>query len=629
MTIGGGSDSVVTLSATTLTFNADNWATAQTVTVTPLKDANAISETITLTHTLSGGDYTGIAADSVTINVTDSDTRNIVLSPTSLTVTEGEAAGTSYTVKLATEPSNTVTVTLSGHSGTALSISGTTLSSDQLTFTADNWATAQTVTVKAAHDDNAVNESETLTHTSSGGDYANVTADLAVTVADDAPTTLTVSFGEASYEVAEGATRVVTVELSADPERTVVIPIERTNQDGATADDYSGVPQSVTFTSGETSRTFTFTAEDDSEDDDGESVLLGFGASLPAGVSAGSPAETTVSIADDDDPAVTVSFGEASYEVAEGATRVVTVELSADPERTVVIPIEKTDQGATADDYSGVPASVTFTSGETSRTFTFTAEADGEDDDGESVLLSFGSSLPPGVSAGTPAETTVSITDDDDPAVTVSFGEASYTVAEGAMRVVTVELSDDPERTVVIPIERTNQRATADDYSGVPQSVTFTSGQTSTTFTFTAEADDEDDDGESVLLGFGSSLPPGVSAGTPAETTVSITDDDDPAVTVSFGEASYTVAEGAMRVVTVELSDDPERTVVIPIERTNQDGATADDYSGVPTSVTFTSGETSRTFTFTAEADGEDDDGESVLLSFGSSLPPGVSAGSR
>ena len=187
VTIGGGSDSVVTLSATTLTFNADNWATAQTVTVTPLKDANAISETITLTHTLSGGDYTGIAADSVTINVTDSDTRNIVLSPTSLTVTEGEAAGTSYTVKLATEPSNTVTVTLSGHSGTALSISGTTLSSDQLTFTADNWATAQTVTVKAAHDDNAVNESETLTHTSSGGDYANVTADLVVNATTTTP----------------------------------------------------------------------------------------------------------------------------------------------------------------------------------------------------------------------------------------------------------------------------------------------------------------------------------------------------------------------------------------------------------------------------------------------------------
>ena len=650
VTIGGGSDSVVTLSATTLTFNADNWATAQTVTVTPLKDANAISETITLTHTLSGGDYTGIAADSVTINVTDSDTRNIVLSPTSLTVTEGEATGTSYTVKLATEPSNTVTVTLSGHSGTALSISGTTLSSDQLTFTADNWATAQTVTVKAAHDDNAVNESETLTHTSSGGDYANVTADLAVTNDDDAPTTVTVSFESATYTVAEsddtGTAEVtentveVTVELSADPERTVIIPIVTTNQGGAAAADYSGVPGSVTFTSGDTAKTFTVAAEADNEDDDGESVRLSFGASLPAYVTAGTPDAATVTITDDDVPAVTVQFGQSAYTVAEGSSRTVTVELSADPERTVVIPIVTTNQGgATAADYSGVPQSVTFDSGDTTMTFTVAAEADNVNDDGESVRLSFGASLPADVTAGTPAASIVSITDDDVPAVTASFGAASYTVAEGSSRTVTVELSADPERTVVvIPIETTNQGgATAADYSGVPGSVTFDSGDTTMTFTVAAEADNVNDDGESVRLSFGASLPAGVTAGTPATSIVSITDDDVPGVTVQFGAASYTVAEsddtGTANVtenaveVTVTLSADPERTVIIPIVTTNQGGAAAADYSGVPGSVTFTSGDTAKTFTVAAEADNEDDDGESVRLSFGASLPAYVTAG--
>ena len=649
VTIGGSSDSVVTLSATTLTFNADNWATAQTVTVTPLKDANAISETITLTHTLSGGDYTGIAADSVTINVTDSDTRNIVLSPTSLTVTEGEATGTSYTVKLATEPSNTVTVTLSGHSGTALSISGTTLSSDQLTFTADNWATAQTVTVKAAHDDNAVNESETLTHTSSGGDYANVTADLAVTNDDDAPTTVTVSFESATYTVAEsddtGTAEVtentveVTVELSADPERTVVIPIVTTNQGGAAAADYSGVPGSVTFNSGDTAKTFTVAAEADNEDDDGESVRLSFGASLPAYVTAGTPDAATVTITDDDVPAVTVQFGQSAYTVAEGSSRTVTVELSADPERTVVIPIVTTNQGeATAADYSGVPQSVTFDSGDTTMTFTVAAEADNVNDDGESVRLSFGASLPADVTAGTPDAATVTITDDDVPAVTASFGAASYTVAEGSSRTVTVELSADPERTVVIPIVTTNQgEATAADYSGVPGSVTFTSGDTAKTFTFTAEADDEDDDGESVRLSFGASLPADVTAGTPGTTTVTITDDDAPSITVSFGSATYTVAEsddtGTANVtentveVTVALSADPERTVVIPIETANLEGAAPADYSGVPASVTFNSGDTSMTFTFTAEADNVNDDGEGVRLSFGASLPADVTAG--
>ena len=333
VTIGGANSAVslsgATLSNTnTLTFTTSNWDTAQTVTVTPVEDANGIAETITLTHIQSGGDYTGIAADSVTVNVTDSDTRNVVLSPTSLTVTEGDDTGVSYTVKLSTQPSDTVSVSIGGHSGTDLSISGAAPSnSNTLTFSTSNWSTAQTVTVKAGHDGNSDDESEILTHTASGGDYANLTKDLPVTVTDDAPATVTVSFGSAAYTVAESddpdTTDVtenaveVTVTLDADPERMVVIPISKTNEGGASASDYSGVPPSVTFGSGDTEKTFVFTAETDAVDDDGESVKLSFGTTLPDGVTAGTTDEATVTITDDDVPSVTVSFGSAAYTVAE------------------------------------------------------------------------------------------------------------------------------------------------------------------------------------------------------------------------------------------------------------------------------------------------------------------------
>ncbi len=131
----------------------------------------------------------------------------------------------------------------------------------------------------------------------------------------------------------------MTVILSADPERTVAIPVVvAANQGGATSADYSGLPASVTFSSGETSKSFTFMATQDTEDDDGESVKLGFG-TLPARVSEGTPDETTVHIGDDDDPQVTAEFGADTYAVAEGGTRAVTVTLSADPERTVAIPV--------------------------------------------------------------------------------------------------------------------------------------------------------------------------------------------------------------------------------------------------------------------------------------------------
>ena len=96
-----------------------------------------------------------------------------------------------------------------------------------------------------------------------------------------------------------------------------------------------------------------------------------------------------------------------------------------------------------------------------------------------------------------------------------------------------------------------------------------------------------------------------------------ITDDDDPAVTVSFGAASYTAAEGGSVTVTVTLSEAPERSVTIPLTRSNQDGATDGDYSGVPANVTFGATETSKTFTFSATQDSVDDDDESVTSRLG------------
>ena len=486
----GGSDPAVSLSGDTLTnnqltFTTTNWNTAQTITVTPVKDDDAVGETITLTHTLSGGDYAGIAADSVTVNLTDSDTRNLVLSGQSLTVTEGDATGVRYTVKLATQPSDTVTVTISGHDGADLTLSGTTLTNNQLTFTTTNWNTVQTITVKAVDDDNTDDESETLAHTAFGGDYVNITKDLPVSITDDDDPEVTVSFDQAAYSVAEGDMVTVTVTLSADPERTVEIELTATDQ-GASPADYSGVPARVTFNAGDTEQTFDFEAAQDDEDDDDETVVLGFGTALPTGVSPGPTDETTVSITDDDDPEVTVSFDQAAYSVAEGDMVTVTVTLSADPERTVEIELTATDRASPAD-YSGVPARVTFNAGDTEQTFDFEAAQDDEDDDDETVVLGFGTALPTGVSPGPTDETTVSITDDDDPEVTVSFDQAAYSVAEGDMVTVTVTLSADPERTVEIELTATDQGGATSpaDYT-VPTSVTFNSGQTEQTFDFEA-----------------------------------------------------------------------------------------------------------------------------------------------
>ena len=318
-------------------------------------------------------------------------------------------------------------------------------------------------------------------------------------------------------------------------------------------------------------------------------------------------------------PAVTASFAQASYAVDEGGTATVTVTLSADPERTVEIPLTATGQGgADGTDYSDVPTSLTFIPGrDGARTFAFITTDDDVDDDDESVRLTFGSPLPPGVSIGSHGETTLHITDDDDPPVEISFEHGSYTVPEGSAQTVRVTLSEDPEREVTVLMVVTPQGGVTDaDYSGVPEALVFAPGETEKTFDFIATEDTVDDDDESVRLTFGN-LPPRVSIGGHGETALHIGDDDDPVVTVQFEHAEYGVFEGGVVTLAVVLSADPERTVIVPLTRTNEGGAADSDYSGVPPSVTFASGETRQTFVFEALEDTDEEDGESVKLGFG------------
>ena len=671
---GGASSSDYSGVPTSVTFSAGD--TSKTFTFQATADTvDDDGEKVTLEFGTLPARVTAGTTDETVVSITDDDDPAVTVSFGAATYSVAETDDPStndvnesqvkVTISLSADPERTVTIPITKTEGGGASSSDYSGVPTSVTFSAGD--TSKTFTFQATAD--TVDDDGEKVTLEFGTLPARVTAgttdETVVSITDDDDPAVTVSFGAATYSVAEtddpstndvNESQVkVTISLSADPERTVTIPITKTEGGGASSSDYSGVPTSVTFSAGDTSKTFTFQATADTVDDDGEKVTLEFG-TLPARVTAGTTDETVVSITDDDDPAVTVSFGAATYSVAEtddpstndvNESQVkVTISLSADPERTVTIPITKTEGGgASSSDYSGVPTSVTFSAGDTSKTFTFQATADTVDDDGEKVTLEFGT-LPARVTAGTTDETVVSITDDDDPAVTVSFGAATYSVAETddpstndvneSQVKVTISLSADPERTVTIPITKTEGGgASSSDYSGVPTSVTFSAGDTSKTFTFQATADTVDDDGEKVTLEFGT-LPARVTAGTTDETVVSITDDDDPAVTVSFGAATYSVAETddpstndvneSQVKVTISLSADPERTVTIPITKTEGGGASSSDYSGVPTSVTFSAGDTSKTFTFQATADTVDDDGEKVTLEFGT-LPARVTAG--
>ena len=467
---------------------------------------------------------------------------------------------------------------------------------------------------------------------------------------------VTASFGAEAYTATEGGGAAgVSIHLSEPVDlEPLEVGLLLEYGGGATAADHGSIPEVVTFAVGEQTKTITVTATDDTDDDDGESVSLSFVNDPNDRVTTGGAA--TLALVDNDGPAqVMVSFGAATYTATEGgAAATVRVELDAAPGRAVTVPLPPVHVGgATAADYSGLPASVTFGANQTAQTFTVTATPDTDSDGGESVSIGFGA-LPPGVFAGHPASAAVTLADGSEQTLVVDFGTASNSnvikVREGlVIHRFTLILDSAPQLPVTIPLVVTHVGgATAADYTELPASVTFGVGESVVGFDLRAIPDETKEIGEGLRLDFGT-LPPGVTKGTwgPYE-TLEFVDVGAEQVMVSFGAATYTATEGgAAATVRVELDAAPGRpvtvpratafttgtrtytlsSVVIPLTTADVGGATAADYSGIPETVTFAANQTAVTFTVTATADTDADGGDSVSIGFGT-LPAGVFAGS-
>jgi len=110
---GNGVDLIV--SPEQLTFTSADWDTAQTVTVTAINDTIADGQTeldqvgFTVTSALSDPCYASAIIPAVEVTIHDDDSDAVVVSKAGASATEG-GAGDSYTIKLATDPTNPVTI---------------------------------------------------------------------------------------------------------------------------------------------------------------------------------------------------------------------------------------------------------------------------------------------------------------------------------------------------------------------------------------------------------------------------------------------------------------------------------------------------------------------------------------
>ncbi len=136
-----------------------------------------------------------------------------------------------YCVRLATQPSTPVTVTITGTAGTSLTLDRTSLTFDP--SGPNRWSRPQPVIVDAAEDNDSSNEVATLLHTASGGGYGGVTASLTFVVRDnDARRELVFSSSSGPVggwtdflPVPEGSSNTYTVALASQPSAPVTVTV--------------------------------------------------------------------------------------------------------------------------------------------------------------------------------------------------------------------------------------------------------------------------------------------------------------------------------------------------------------------------------------------------------------------
>ena len=608
-------------SPTRLVFTTGNWDTERTVRITAANDQDGDSETVTFSHAASGADYGSVPAATIVATSTDNDTPSLQVTPTTLEVDENGSGR--YRVRLNTQPTGNVTVTVSGATG-AVTVDTATTSGDQntLTFTTTTWSAQQTVTVSAGDDGNAVNEMLTLTHTASGGGYGALASgarpsvqltvdddDTAGILVDADPNTANDQPGPlALNELSTASNNSVdyTVRLSSEPTQTATVTI--TSNDAAVTvgdtdgDSLNGVQNTLTFTSSNwnTPRTVTLTAAED-DDGVGESATITHTSSTSTSSEYTNLSATlTANTADDDAPSFVFDADPdtandqsgplALNELSSSSTNSddYTVRLYTQPVRTVTVTITSNTPSVTVDDtdgdsLNGVQNTLTFTSTnwDTPQTVTLTAQQDDNGFDETATIMHRARTTPNSEYTNVNGTFMATTTDDETPAITLST--TTLTVPEQTTATYTVRLATEPvggNATVDIA-------GAADGLSASPTRLIFTTANwdTQRTVRITA-ANDLDGDNETVTFTHAASGADYGGVPTAALAATS-TDNDTPSLQVT--PTTLEVDENNSGRYRVRLNTQPSATVTVTVS-----GAT-----GAVTVDTATTSGDQNTLTFT------------------------------
>ena len=554
---------------------------------------------------------TGVVAgspDSVSLTITDF-TPEVRLTLSDNPVEEGESTTVEATITRAFATELTIPLVATADSAEAGDYAG------PASVTIAKGKTSGTATLSTAADLDLDDETLTVAIDKTNlptGVVAGSPDSVSLTITDFTPEVrLTLS----DNPVEEGESTTVEATITRAFATELTIPLVAT-ADSAEAGDYAG-PASVTIAKGKTSGTATLSTAADLDLDDETLTVALDKANLPTGLVAGSPDSVSFTITD---LTPMVSLAISNNPVEEGKSTTVEAKLTKAWSTELTIPLIATAGSAEAGDYTA-PAGVTIAKGRTSGTATLATTDDLTADDETLTIALDKANLPAGVVAGSPDAIDLVIRDTTPttaPEVTLAVDPAA--IDEGESATVTARLERALPNAVTIPLTVAADSAEPEDYDS-PASVTIPAARTSGTTTFDTKGD-HDTESETLTLSLGA-LPAEVQAGTPSSVAVTIRDTTAP-TDVGLAVTPNPVTEGSAATVTATLSAALGRSVTIPLATTAGSSENGDFAS--PQTVTVAAGETSGAAVLTTADDGDLDD-ETLTVSLGSPLPPGLRTG--
>ncbi len=464
-----------TAASTSLTFTQANYDQPQTVTVTGVDDLDGNDEQVIFALTSEG-----LADVSVNVTVDDDDVQSITVEPTSVTLDEGDTG--TFAVSLLVQPNAAVTVNIVSDDEDAAT--ATTV----LTFTPDDYAQPQTVTVTGVQDLDGNDEAVVFTVSSEG------LSDVEVDVNVDDDDVQSIFVDPTTLSVNETDTATFSVNLTVQPNANVTVNIASSDNGAASVS-----PASLTFTPDnyDQPQNVTVTGVNDADGNNENVTITVSSAGLPS-------ATVDTSVVDND--SLNILADPTTVTVNEGGTGSFGVSLTVMPNNNVTVNIVSGDSGAA----TASPTALTFTPGnyDQPQTVTVSGVSDADVLD-ESVILTLSATGVPS------AEVAVSVDDDDTQAIQLS--RTSVTMNEGASATFTVRLSNDPSGSFDVSLSSSDVGAA----SVTPASLTFTSANYDQprTVTVSGEADDDDDDESVTITAAGSDVASVTVTATVSDTT--------------------------------------------------------------------------------------------------------------